>query len=73
MPIKGVRMSNNAKRLMNSYTRGIAKSMDFNNKIHTLKKNKTVTVHSVWQDIGVELVLVMESYSKEKNLVKYAK
>jgi len=66
-------MSENVKRFMSSYTRGVAKSMDSNAKTRILTKNYTADIYSAWQDIGLELNQVMESYSKNGSSIFYAK
>lgn len=62
-------MSENVKLLLNSYTRGIAKSMDSNCKIKIIKKDYTSDVYSAWKDIGLELNQIMDSYSKNGSIV----
>ncbi|MBL1245142.1 MAG: hypothetical protein COA39_012345 [Sulfurimonas sp.] len=66
-------MSENVKLLMNSYTRGMAKSMDANCKIRVIKKDYTADIYSAWKDIGLELNQIMDSYSKKDSTTFYEK
>jgi len=62
-------MSENIRKLMKSYTQGMAKSMDFNHKIKVMKREYSSDIYSAWQDVGLELNQVMESYSKKESTV----
>jgi len=66
-------MSENVKKLMKSYTRGVAKSMDFNCKIKVIKREYSSDIYSAWQDVGLELNQAIESYSKNDSKVFYAR
>ncbi len=66
-------MSENVKRLMRSYTRGVAKSMDLNFKIKVVKKEYSSDIYSAWKDVGLELNQVMESYSKNGSTIFHAR
>ena len=70
-------MSDTVKKLSNSYTRGIAKSMDLNNNILTVKQIKSPTILSTWENIGevlsssmnrLESLTIDSSISKETSL-----
>jgi hypothetical protein len=65
-------MSENVKRIMNSYTRGIAKSMDMNYKIRVINKTHTANIYSAWKDVGLELSQVIELYSKNGDKIFHA-
>jgi len=66
-------MSKKTKRIINSYANGFAKSMDFNNKIRITKRSSSVSIHSAWSEIGLELTNVMRMYEKNHSVVSNAK
>lgn len=57
-------MTKMMKRMLNSYVKGVSKSMDANRSVKAVSAKK-VTVASAWKSVGDELCASFEIYEKK--------